>query len=815
MRVVQRNPPRANGANGYISPPYPEEDRLRTASDGDGLVNGEFLETSSPMANSRTGSMRRSASSSAVKPSAAKNRGARQVPMQDTWLSNREPASLGGRRRHSSGSPERKEGDNSAAGEDSGAVGSGRAGATLKRSCTTPSLQYSGSASKSKSKENWSTQQEKNSRAGGAAAGLLKAADDDTPSGKPSPAQAFRVLPQRLSEPPTPRRQTPRAPKHTPRLSPRGLVDGPERREREERRRRPAAQNNRAFGQEYGDQPIPQSSGAATPITSEAGGEVMDHNFKTQVQASRIVKLIGRKSVISYSRFGQGPQGPQAPQTSQVQPEKRRERAQLRAPPRSTVAASAKELSASGSASKVGVATIAEQAGRTIETGSLAGAGVNEARHDHSAPSAADPAASLGYSSKQPSILYSPTGSGSVDGVLSMASPSFGGHLGPALESHEGSLVQGDSPGSVESQISSSGQSQPRSSGQSQPRCNSSAENSVLPEIQVVFPEGSTTSPLAEADAALNPGSPTFALSDEDRAASFRHTNAGSAFLPLHGDTKKVEADVGKDLLLPSSSTGKEVAYTNTTVAAESTTDNPVVVWPGQSRTEAEPTVVWPGHQQPGLSQAESHDPNGMLAHGQMQAWYMAGIKNDVGSLMVPQTWHYVQPPAMQGHESPSMFGGSPVLAHLGDFHADAGSSPERFFTSSELPGMSNKKTVPKAPQSKAELLEEIVDTLIARCESVEKELGCERRANRALRATLEAAQRQGQTLQDQIIWLTQNYWPAAASDAHAQQYQAAMVAVASMEPHGNQDSQASQPDAVSPQLVTGECNSVNGALYQ
>lgn len=433
---------------------------------------------------------------------------------------------------------------------------------------------------------------------------------------------------------------------------------------------------------------------------------------------------------------------------------------------------------------------MAEQSGRVIEAGSDAGTSVKEPRHDFGT-AASDPAAasssfspkSSGYSSAPAPAFYSSTGSGESEGTLSMSSPKFGGPALLTLESHEGSLAQGDSPGGYADSHTSN-------SANSQSRCNTSAV-SVSPE--------KTVSPDAASDAALNPGSPTFALSDEDRAAIFRHTNAGAAFLPLHGDAPKVDVPSTQTADGLSSSTGKDVAFADP--VADGTAEYGAVIWPGQPRTEVESAVVWPGQPQIGFPQPGSYieptDPNGM---GQMQGinWVAAGAVNEFGSLIVPQTWHYVLPPVppqnSQSPECTSMYGGSPTLGHLSDPVADAGACAERSATSSEQP-----RKVKMQAETKTQLLEEVVTALMARCDSVDKELRSERRANRALRATLDAAQRQGMLLQDQINWLTQNYWPAV-QEAQAQQYQAAM---AQMTPQSNPP-----PDASSSE---GPPNTLNG----
>jgi len=104
--------------------------------------------------------------------------------------------------------------------------------ATLKRSCTTPSLRSSVER-RSKSRGEGKAKEHRPDRPEPRNVGSPlqdspshDVADPLNRSTKASPTQAFRVLPGRFSAPPTPRRHTPRAPKRTPRLSPRGSLHG-------------------------------------------------------------------------------------------------------------------------------------------------------------------------------------------------------------------------------------------------------------------------------------------------------------------------------------------------------------------------------------------------------------------------------------------------------------------------------------------------------------------------------------------------------------------------------------------------------------
>jgi hypothetical protein len=124
--------------------------------------------------------------------------------------------------------------------------------------------------------------------------------------------------------------------------------------------------------------------------------------------------------------------------------------------------------------------------------------------------------------------------------------------------------------------------------------------------------------------------------------------------------------------------------------------------------------------------------PEGSSGDTFASAWISAPmLQNEVGSLVMPNTWRYVPPPRLpvSGLEPPS----------------EAIGQVKR--VESESAGKHELEDV-----SKRQLVAELVDQLVARSQRVEDKLGAELRSGRAMRVSLEVLQRQNVCLQQQLI---------------------------------------------------------------
>jgi hypothetical protein len=148
----------------------------------------------------------------------------------------------------------------------------------------------------------------------------------------------------------------------------------------------------------------------------------------------------------------------------------------------------------------------------------------------------------------------------------------------------------------------------------------------------------------------------------------------------------------------------------------------------------------------------------------------MTLLQNEVGSIIMPQTWHYVSPPSLpppqQQVPSPqalSGYGASPDSAsRLPEPVSSLEATKEKEETArdvdEEVPVLKSSDK-PLDVEGKRQLLSELVECLAARTHKAEQALGAEQRANRAMQVTLEVLQRQNLTLQQQLAWMSQN-WP-------------------------------------------------------
>lgn len=191
---------------------------------------------------------------------------------------------------------------------------------------------------------------------------------------------------------------------------------------------------------------------------------------------------------------------------------------------------------------------------------------------------------------------------------------------------------------------------------------------------------------------------------------------------------------------------------------------------------------AWPVGFSDQMALAETQASYGLAVNGHVPFAVQPMMQNEVGSLVVPTTWRYLQPP-------PQMLP-TPVDDAAG---AVAPSSPSSQRASPEEPAGSGSASSPtedlgaviikpvgsdkdtdvlqsadEAPifepmdvDAKRQLLSDLVQCLADRMQKTEQALGSEQRANHAMRVTLEVLQRQNLHLQQQLAWVTQS-WPYA-----------------------------------------------------
>jgi hypothetical protein len=141
----------------------------------------------------------------------------------------------------------------------------------------------------------------------------------------------------------------------------------------------------------------------------------------------------------------------------------------------------------------------------------------------------------------------------------------------------------------------------------------------------------------------------------------------------------------------------------------------------------------------------------------------MTLLQNEVGSIIMPQTWHYVSPPQL----SPPQQAQSPQPPDSESRSPDPYSAVEAAKEESTLSTHEATEEIPVLKsldkpldvEGKRQLLSELVECLAARSHKAEQALGAEQRANRAMQVTLEVLQRQNLYLQQQLAYMSQS-WP-------------------------------------------------------
>lgn len=604
------------------------------------------------------------------------------------------------------------------------------------------------------------------------------------PSTKGSPPKAFRVLPGRFSvhgpeAPPTPRRQTPRAPKRTPRLSPRctlsaSHVGGRLQVDQDDRRRRRAtAITSAEVSPSYHDANLRRSassflmgegaglpagyptvtppssssrevlsapngttnlidtadlagghqsaltmSGTTTP--TDCGGEqqlgVLFARARAQAPDSRIMRLIGKRSVLRTSNGAPGPE------VAQQRHHRARQRCMLPA-----AAASGGGL-ASGSTSSSSVA----------------------------APCAASPEAAA-TSAKMEAVLSQPATWSSRALRCSGAQSSSASEI-PVLgssgtESFFGGGHSFDAGEEVERE-----------------------EASLAARAFAVVAEVTAQVDRAKAESS-GPKNQTTSHreSGEQDEADLQQAGQAEADLESAGQVE-VELEAAPADQQASTSAAQDNHHS---LQQQQPADGAegAIIWPGasvalKSETEAArfaPTSAAGPEERAaqyreqsdaakGAAVQEEIDPS---AGGKDPAFtgvvpYISGplLLNEVGSLVVPQTWRYVPAPAEQlqlGQAASEAVGGSAPQAARPT--TSEPSAPEVVEDQKETDDDQDNCPILELGE-KQRLVEDLVVYLMGKATRCEKELEGEQRANRALRMSLEVEQRRSATLQQQLAWL-------------------------------------------------------------
>jgi hypothetical protein len=150
----------------------------------------------------------------------------------------------------------------------------------------------------------------------------------------------------------------------------------------------------------------------------------------------------------------------------------------------------------------------------------------------------------------------------------------------------------------------------------------------------------------------------------------------------------------------------------------------------------------------------------------------MALLQNEVGSIVMPQTWRYVPPPQLPPMQQATNLqpcdNGEPNRA-TPDLQAQTSAiatSQEEQSVIIIRPVHDREETqaptpVPLSIDAKRKLLNEVVECLATRGEETRKALEGEQRSNRSMQVTMEVLQRQNVTLQQQLAWVLQSVQPA------------------------------------------------------
>lgn len=155
-------------------------------------------------------------------------------------------------------------------------------------------------------------------------------------------------------------------------------------------------------------------------------------------------------------------------------------------------------------------------------------------------------------------------------------------------------------------------------------------------------------------------------------------------------------------------------------------------------------------------------------------------LQNEVGSLVVPNTWHYVPPPAFPQSPTPptlseSQDPGSPsAQTFVGVMHesqrqraenVDRAASGEAADVIAAEALSSSRAIVDDLMDTRAKrrLLSDLIECLSARAQHCGNVLGKERSEGAAMRATLDVLQQQNLVYQQQLAYVAQNWQQAHA----------------------------------------------------
>eukprot|EP00931_Biecheleriopsis_adriatica_P019414 TRINITY_DN13235_c0_g1_i1.p1 TRINITY_DN13235_c0_g1~~TRINITY_DN13235_c0_g1_i1.p1 ORF type:complete len:809 (+),score=181.58 TRINITY_DN13235_c0_g1_i1:149-2575(+) len=636
-------------------------------------------------------------------------------------------------------------------------------------------------------------------------------------SSKGSPPKAFRVLPGRFSAPPTPRRQTPRAPKRTPRLSPRctlitssGIGSRLHGDHQEDRRRRratalsvaavaevaavsstlqrssseylpadvaggesqllpsgypviqpPTSSVNLQLGEgdHQGVQPSHMSlSGTTTP--TEGGADASSVSMVTrqrgsngaQAPDSRIMRLIGKRSVLRTSNGAPGP-------------EVGRQRGkQQRWPPTITAGA-------------------VPQAGREGSPKALQSSlGIS------SPASGSRPARRAG----QPSF------SASAAPISCYTEPAGGDEA-----------VAGSSIAELSTEIPSPSVA------------NDRARRDVLADAcsftTAPAPSGPGVSPPAKQQDASLAARASAAVAEAAAAAEREFANGslkakpdevqdGSAIII---DSRGCPGNQVSSLLVSRASGEEELKRSEDAAhepeAAQLTSSSQsgaaeAIIWPGtgvqvevKGSDQAVPVSVVSGDDLPDngsgvpvytpASAGGSQGPPGYPVELPWPLPFDVLLQNEAGSLVVPQTWRYVPPPPEQAPQPPQIAPTREVQPVESDEAATCRSAVADGVATVNAAAQdkagdrsTGEEEVEEVHahldlEEKQQLVDDLVKYLIGRADRCEKELAAEQRSNRALRMSLEVETRKVALLQQQLYVVAAQanlQLPAATEDGSA-----------------------------------------------
>eukprot|EP00930_Biecheleria_cincta_P009735 TRINITY_DN11156_c0_g1_i1.p1 TRINITY_DN11156_c0_g1~~TRINITY_DN11156_c0_g1_i1.p1 ORF type:complete len:733 (-),score=123.73 TRINITY_DN11156_c0_g1_i1:80-2278(-) len=565
------------------------------------------------------------------------------------------------------------------------------------------------------------------------------------PSAKGSPPKAFRVLPGRFSvhgpeAPPTPRRQTPRAPKRTPRLSPRCTLSA---------------------GYVGGRLPMDQDDRRRRRVTAITSAEVSPGFHEANLRRSA-------SSFLMSDGAGQESRLPAGYPT--VMPPASGSREALCAPNGTTNITDNADL-AGGHQSAV------TMSGATTPTDGGGEQHTSFARGRNSFAQAPD-SRIMRLIGKR-SVLRTSNGAPSPE----VAQQRY--HRARQRCALQGAAASGLASGCTSSSSVAAPCIPPETRLQNQPATGSralrrgGAQSSSASDIQDLgscgtqgfdgghnFEAGAEDASLAARACAVV----AEVAAQADRAAHSEHglhhknfqtssqSNGGHHVLKAAADAEVQQDDESLQQHLPASD-GAEGA----------------IIWPGasaalKSETEAArfadagpaDRITYREHSdaEPGAAVQEDDDPSAAF-EGKDSA--LAGffpciggslLVNEVGSLVIPQTWRYVPaPPAEQPQCQGQVVDGSAAQAAR-----PTASEPPSATEGVEKEDDADDDQEEDCPVldlgAKQQLVEDLVEYLMGKASRCEKELEGEQRANRALRMSLEVEQRRSALLQQQLAWL-------------------------------------------------------------